>query len=80
MPATLGLLLLGGAVDGARAQSTGTALYTSAIRGTGFHCNAVNVSRKLLFIAISMTARHGRRVATATPPPHALRARQASRC
>jgi len=72
MLAAFGLLLLGGAVDKARAESTSTTLYTSAIRGTGFHCNAINVSRKLLFIAISIVGDDGSALAagtaTATPP------------
>jgi hypothetical protein len=54
MLATVGLFVAGAGIDTARADGDGssTTLYTSAINATGFHCNAVNVSRKSLSIAI----------------------------
>ena len=59
------------ALGRAPAQGINTTLYTSAIRGTGFHCNAVNVSQKLLRIAISIIGDDGSVLApgTAVPTP-----------
>ncbi len=70
--AAIGLLVVG-AVGEARGQNTaGTSLYTSAIRGTGFHCNAVNISHKTLYITSSILGDDGSPLvagtATATPP------------
>jgi hypothetical protein len=65
----LGLLLLSGAVNGAPADNASTTLYTSAIRGTGFHCNAVNVSRKTLLITISIITDDGSALAAGAATP-----------
>ena len=60
---SLGMLLAGvalfaasGAIVSAQADDDreSVTLFTSAVRASGFHCNAVNVSRKSLLIAISI--------------------------
>ena len=50
------LIVAGGVSGSARADDDreSVTLFTSAIHATGFHCNAVNVSRKSLLIAISI--------------------------
>lgn len=50
------LIVASGAVVSVRADddSESVTLFTSAIRASGFHCNAVNVSHKSLLIAISI--------------------------
>jgi hypothetical protein len=54
--AGLGLIIASGAVTAVQADNDRerVTLFTSAIHGTGFHCNALNVSRKSLLIAISI--------------------------
>lgn len=59
MIAIAGLIVISGAVNSARADKTGTTLYTSAIRGTIFHCNIVNVSAKQLSVTISLVGADG---------------------
>jgi hypothetical protein len=54
----VGLFALSGATGTARDQN-GITLYTSAITGTSFHCNAVNVGRKTLRIIISVIGADG---------------------
>src|SRR5258708_13366791 len=44
-------------------------LFTAAIHGTGFHCNAVNLSRKSLLIAISIIDGDGN-VLSPVPAPN----------
>lgn len=50
------LIVAGGVFGSARADDDreSVTLFTSAIRASGFHCNAVNVSHKPLSIAISI--------------------------
>ena len=50
------LIVAGGVFVSARADDgrESLTLFTAAIHGTGFHCNAVNVSRKPLLIAIAI--------------------------
>jgi hypothetical protein len=54
--AGVALIVVSGAILPARADDDreGVTLFTSAVDATGFHCNAVNVSRKSLLIAISI--------------------------
>ena len=54
--AGVALIVVGGVFVSARADDgrESLTLFTAAIHGTGFHCNAVNVSRKSLLIAISI--------------------------
>jgi hypothetical protein len=66
MLAIFGLFVAGGATNAARADDDhSTTLYTSAIHATGFHCNAVNVSRRTLYITISVIGADGHLL----PPP-----------
>jgi hypothetical protein len=53
MLAAAGLFVVSGAPGSVRAENAVT-LYTSTLRATDFHCDAVNVSRKTLRIAISI--------------------------
>src|SRR5438132_12898913 len=50
------LIVAGGVFVSARADDDreSITLFTSAVDATGFHCNAVNVSRESLLIAISI--------------------------
>ena len=50
------LIVTGGVFAAARADDgrESVTLFTSAVHATGFHCNALNVSRKPLLIAISI--------------------------
>jgi hypothetical protein len=52
--ATAGLVVVGAAMVTARADEEGIKLYTSAARGTEFHCTIVNVSAKALRITTSV--------------------------
>jgi hypothetical protein len=54
--AGVGLMAGSGVLAAARADDNreNMTLFTAAIHGTGFHCNAVNVSGKPLLIAISI--------------------------
>jgi hypothetical protein len=49
-------LIVGSGVFAARADDNreSMTLFTAAIHGTGFHCNALNVSHKPLLLAISI--------------------------
>jgi hypothetical protein len=53
MLAAAGLFVASGTPGSVRAENAVT-LYTSTLRATMFHCDAVNVSRKTLRIAISI--------------------------
>jgi len=54
--AGVALIVAGGGFGSARADDDreSVTLFTAAVHATGFHCNAVNVSRKPLLIAISI--------------------------
>jgi hypothetical protein len=54
--AVVGIFVISGAIAPAQADDDkrSVTLYTSALRATSFNCNAVNVSRKTLRIAISI--------------------------
>jgi hypothetical protein len=45
------------------------ALFTPSIRATGFHCNAVNISRKTLWITISIIDLNGLALSAAPAAP-----------
>ena len=54
--AGVALVVAGGGFVSARADNDreSVTLFTAAVHATGFHCNAVNVTRKPLLIAISI--------------------------
>ncbi len=60
MFAAASLFVVTGGIDVARADDDhSTTLYTPPIRAMGFHCDAVNVSRKTLYITISIIGADG---------------------
>jgi hypothetical protein len=60
MFAAASLFVITGGIDVARADDDdSTTLYTAPIRAMGFHCDAVNVSRKTLYITISIIGSDG---------------------
>jgi len=67
----MGMIVASGATFSAQAdndRATAT-LFTPSIRATGFHCNAVNVSRKTLWIAISIIDLNGLALSAAPAAP-----------
>jgi hypothetical protein len=66
-----GLIAATGAIFSAQADNNreGATLFTPSIRATGFHCNAVNVSRKTLWIAISIIDLNGLALSAAPAAP-----------
>jgi len=67
----MGMIVASGATFSAQAdndRATAT-LFTPSIRATGFHCNAVNVSRKTLWIAISIIDLNGLALSAASAAP-----------
>jgi hypothetical protein len=69
--AGMALIVAGGVFVSARADDDreSVTLFTSAIHASGFHCNAVNVSRKPLLIAISIIGGDGK-VLSPVPVPN----------
>ena len=65
------LIVTGGASFLAKADDDrhGAELFTPSIRATGFHCNADNVSRKTLWIAISIVDLNGLALSAAPAAP-----------
>ena len=69
--AAAGLIFASGAISFAQAdgdRETAT-LFTPPIRATGFHCDAVNVSRKTVWIAISIIDLDGLALSAASAAP-----------
>jgi hypothetical protein len=67
MFAAASLFVVAGGIDAARADNDySTTLYTPPIRATGFHCDAVNVSRKTLYITISIIDSDGNPLSVGT--------------
>jgi len=69
--AAAGLIFASGAISFAQAdgdRETAT-LFTPPIRATGFHCDAVNVSRKTVWIAISIIDLNGLALSPAPAAP-----------
>ena len=67
----MGMIVASGATFSAQAdndRATAT-LFTPSIRATGFHCNAVNVSRKTVWIAISIIDLDGLSLSAASAAP-----------
>ena len=67
----MGMIVASGATFSAQAdndRATAT-LFTPSIRATGFHCNAVNVSRKTVWIAISIIDLDGLALSAASAAP-----------
>jgi hypothetical protein len=67
----MGMIVANGATFSAQAdndRATAT-LFTPSIRATGFHCNAVNVSRKTVWIAISIIDLDGLALSAASAAP-----------
>jgi hypothetical protein len=71
--AVVGIFVISGAIAPAQADDDkrSVTLYTSALRATGFNCNAVNVSRKTLTITISIIDLDGIPLAVSPPTPTA---------
>jgi len=69
--AGVGLIVVSGATFSAQADNdrATAALFTPSIRATGFHCNAVNVSRKTLWIAVSIIDLTGMPLSAAPAAP-----------
>jgi hypothetical protein len=66
------LLIVGGAIDAARAddraeENHGVTLYTPFDNGTGFTCNAVNVSDKTLGVTLAVLDHLGHALSCANP-------------
>jgi hypothetical protein len=60
MFAAASLFVVTGGIDVARADDDDSiTLYTPPIRAMGFHCDALNVSRKTLYITISIIGSDG---------------------
>ena len=67
MFATASLFVVTGGIDAARADDDySTTLYTPPIRAMGFHCDAVNVSRKTLYVTISIIDSDGNPLSVGT--------------
>ncbi len=68
--AGVALIVAGGVFASAQADDDreSVTLFTSAIRASGFHCNAVNVSHKPLSIAISIIDGNGNVLAPVPVP------------
>ena len=67
----MGMIVASGATFSAQAdndRATAT-LFTPSIRAIGFHCNAVNVSRKTVWIAISIIDLDGLALSAASAAP-----------
>jgi hypothetical protein len=71
--AVVGIFVISGAIAPAQADDDkrSVTLYTSALRATGFNCNAVNVSRKTLTITTSIIDLDGIPLAVSPPTPTA---------
>jgi hypothetical protein len=72
MLAVVCLFIVGGAIDGARAddrteENHGVTLYTSRSLGDHFICNAVNVSDKTLGITFAILGNDGKALSCASP-------------
>jgi hypothetical protein len=69
--AGVGLIVVSGAVDTARADDHRVTLYTPAIHSGSFNCNALNVSHKTLNITISIIDLDGHPLSVSPPTPTA---------